>query len=214
MHWLDFFPSDKFIISGDIGGRLLSTSTPFMIKMDVAPMLAITWVVAFVSALRYCSIGFPIDCHTPWRAWRWCGLFHIITVMSSSLMDDVFPKQAYKQEQNDYIYVLYHNALPLTIRCSALMARQFYAYPLCTDCTPPQWIVVHSCGWLNLGSSTIWMDMLLTCTRLQHQNNNGNTPSSCCGPYRCWRNQGFCAAVVAYLWGTVQCRRHKGPLPQ
>ena len=37
---LTFFPSGKFIVSGVVAIRLLTTSTPSMIKMDVAPVSA------------------------------------------------------------------------------------------------------------------------------------------------------------------------------
>jgi hypothetical protein len=57
--WVDLicFPSSKFIVRDDVAGRLLSTSAPSIIKMEVAPVSAITWLVAIVSALRYCGMG-------------------------------------------------------------------------------------------------------------------------------------------------------------
>jgi hypothetical protein len=51
------FPSGKFIIRGDVAGRLLSTSAPSIIQMEVAPVSAIAWLVAIVSALRCCGMG-------------------------------------------------------------------------------------------------------------------------------------------------------------
>jgi hypothetical protein len=91
------FPSGKFIVRGDVAGRLLSTSAPFIIKMEVAPVLAIAWLVAIVSALRYCGMGCPYNAQAVnainWRtrcvACQWRKLFDIITISSSSSMDDV-----------------------------------------------------------------------------------------------------------------------------
>ena len=95
--YLICFPSGKLIVRGDIAGHLLSTSAPSIIKMEVAPMSAIAWLVAIVSALRYCGMGCPnnaqavnaIDWHTCCVACRWRKLFDVITFFSSSLMDDV-----------------------------------------------------------------------------------------------------------------------------
>ncbi len=91
------FPSGKFIVRGDVAGRLLSTSAPSIIKMEVAPVSAIAWLVAIVSVLRYCGIGCPnntravnaIDWRTCCVACQWRELFDIIRVSSSSSMDDV-----------------------------------------------------------------------------------------------------------------------------
>ena len=60
-------------------------------------MLAIAWLVAIVSVLRYCGMGCPnnaravnaIDWRTCCVACRWRELFDVITVSSSSSMDDV-----------------------------------------------------------------------------------------------------------------------------
>ena len=43
-------PSGRFIFSGVFDNRLLSTSTPSMMKMDVAPVSAMAWSVAMVIA--------------------------------------------------------------------------------------------------------------------------------------------------------------------
>ncbi len=118
------FPSSKFIIRGNVAGRLLSTSAPSIIKMEVAPMSVIAWLVAIVIALRYCGMGCPNNARAvnaywyasqflgtremercvlvgisifgnaiDWRACcvacQWRKLFDVITVFSSSSMDDV-----------------------------------------------------------------------------------------------------------------------------
>ncbi len=43
-----FLPSGKFIVRGDKAIRLLSTSAPSMMKMEVAPVSAMAWLVAIV----------------------------------------------------------------------------------------------------------------------------------------------------------------------
>ncbi len=53
------FLSSKFIVRGGVAERLLSTSAPSIIKMEVAPVLAIAWLVAIISALRVCGMGCP-----------------------------------------------------------------------------------------------------------------------------------------------------------
>ncbi len=91
------FPSGKFIVRGDVAGRLMSTSAPSILKMEVAPVSAIAWLVAIVSASRYCGMGCPNNAWAVnaivWRtccvACRWRELFDVITVFSSSSMDDV-----------------------------------------------------------------------------------------------------------------------------
>jgi hypothetical protein len=73
------FPSGKLIVRGDVAGRLLSTSALSIIKMEVAPVSAIPWFVAIVSALRYCGMGYSnnaqavntIDRRTCCVACRW-----------------------------------------------------------------------------------------------------------------------------------------------
>jgi hypothetical protein len=52
-----FLPSGKLIVSGFSAIRLLSTSAPSMMKMEVAPVSVMAWVVAIVIALRYCGMG-------------------------------------------------------------------------------------------------------------------------------------------------------------
>ncbi len=74
------FLSGKSIVRGNVAGRLLSKSAPSIIKMEVSPVLAIAWLVAILSALRYCGMGFPnnawainaIDWCTCCVACRWC----------------------------------------------------------------------------------------------------------------------------------------------
>ncbi len=44
---------------GEVATRLLSKLAPSMIKMEVAPVSAIAWFVAIVSAFEYCSMVVP-----------------------------------------------------------------------------------------------------------------------------------------------------------
>ncbi len=41
--------------------RLLATSAPSMMNIDVAPVSVIAWFAAVVMALRYCGIGLPYN---------------------------------------------------------------------------------------------------------------------------------------------------------
>ena len=52
-----FLPSGKLIVRGVLVTRLLSTGAPSMMKIDVAPVSTMAWLVANVKALRYCGIG-------------------------------------------------------------------------------------------------------------------------------------------------------------
>ena len=52
-----FLPSGKLIVRGVRVTRLLSTGAPSMMKIDVAPVSTMAWLVANVKALRYCGIG-------------------------------------------------------------------------------------------------------------------------------------------------------------
>ena len=54
-----FLLSGKLVVSGFSAIRLLSISTPSMMKMEVAPVSAMAWVVVIVIALRYCGMGLP-----------------------------------------------------------------------------------------------------------------------------------------------------------
>ena len=56
---LTFLPSGKLIVSGFVAGLLFTTSTPSIIKIDVAPVSAIACVVAIAMALRYSDVCFP-----------------------------------------------------------------------------------------------------------------------------------------------------------
>ena len=47
------------MVSGVVAIRLFTTSTPSMIKIDVAPVSAIACVVAIVNAFRYWCVGQP-----------------------------------------------------------------------------------------------------------------------------------------------------------
>ena len=53
-----FVPSGRLIVSGRIAGWRFSHGVPSMMKIDVAPVSAITCDVAMVIALRYCGCGF------------------------------------------------------------------------------------------------------------------------------------------------------------
>ncbi len=54
-----FLPSGKLMVSGSVAMRLLSTSAPSMMKMEVAPVSAMAWFVVIVIAFKYCGIGLP-----------------------------------------------------------------------------------------------------------------------------------------------------------
>ena len=56
---MTFLPSGKLIVSGLVAGLLFNTSTPSIIKIDVAPVSAIACVVAIAIALRYSVVCFP-----------------------------------------------------------------------------------------------------------------------------------------------------------
>ncbi len=59
--WVDHIvvPSGKFIFSGLIAMRLLSTFALSMMNIAVAPVSAMALLAAMVSAFKYCSIGLP-----------------------------------------------------------------------------------------------------------------------------------------------------------
>jgi hypothetical protein len=52
-------PLGMLIFNGFSAGHLLKTSTPSMMKMEVAPVSAIAWVDAIVIAFRYSFVGLP-----------------------------------------------------------------------------------------------------------------------------------------------------------
>ena len=54
-----FLPSGKRIVMGVNATLLLSTSTPSITKIEVAPVSAMAWDVAIVIALRYSDVSFP-----------------------------------------------------------------------------------------------------------------------------------------------------------
>ena len=103
---LTFLPSGKLIARGVSAGRLLTTSTPSMMNIDVAPVLAMACVVAKVIALRESAIGNPaaaIDVGpTETASWGWGKQrneqFYVGTVASSSSM--MFPKNQCVQKLN------------------------------------------------------------------------------------------------------------------
>jgi hypothetical protein len=59
--WVEyiFLPSRKLIVRGVRVTCLLLTGAPSMMKIDVAPVSAMAWLVANVKALRYCGIRAP-----------------------------------------------------------------------------------------------------------------------------------------------------------
>ena len=57
-----FLPSGKLIVRGLVAGLLLITSTPSIIKIEVAPVSAMACVVAIVTAFRYSVDGLPGTC--------------------------------------------------------------------------------------------------------------------------------------------------------
>jgi len=64
---LTFFPSGKVMISGLVAMRLLTTSTPSMIKMDVAPVSAIARfrpiVMALITVVNGDNVATHIESH-------------------------------------------------------------------------------------------------------------------------------------------------------
>ena len=76
-----FLPSGKLIVRGVRVTCLLSTGAPSMMKIDVAPVSAMAWLVANVKALRYCGIGAPYSaCAINARDGRWRGTFTCFVV--------------------------------------------------------------------------------------------------------------------------------------
>ncbi len=61
---ITFLPLGKLILRGGVAMRLFPTSTPCMMKIDVAPMLAKAWLVAILIAFKYWGNGSPLK----WRA--------------------------------------------------------------------------------------------------------------------------------------------------
>ena len=59
--WVDHIvvPSGKFILSGLVAMRLLSTSALSMMNIAVAPVSTMALLAAMVSAFKYCGIGLP-----------------------------------------------------------------------------------------------------------------------------------------------------------
>ncbi len=91
-----FLPSGKLIVRGVRVTCLLLTGAPSMMKIGIAPVSAMAWLVANVKALRYCGIGAPYSALTvDARDGRWQGTFtcfvvqfDVTTVLSSSLLGD------------------------------------------------------------------------------------------------------------------------------
>ncbi len=89
------FPSGKLICRGELVMRLLSTSAPSMMKMEVAPMLVIAWFVAIVRAFKYCGMGVP---NNAWAVTaiveggfcreNCCNQFVVTTFVASLLQDE------------------------------------------------------------------------------------------------------------------------------
>jgi hypothetical protein len=72
MHMLHIYvnlthqPSGRFITSGFFATHLFSTSTPSMMKMEVAPVLAIACLIAMVMVLRHSWDAVPNnECAAP-----------------------------------------------------------------------------------------------------------------------------------------------------
>jgi hypothetical protein len=57
------YPPGMLIFNGFDAGHLLTTSTPSMMKMEVAPVSAIAWVNVIVIAFRYSLVGLPHNTH-------------------------------------------------------------------------------------------------------------------------------------------------------
>ena len=58
--WIgSFCRLEKIICGGAVATRLLATSAPSMMNIDVAPVSANAWFAAIVRALSYCGIGLP-----------------------------------------------------------------------------------------------------------------------------------------------------------
>jgi len=60
---LTFFPSGKLMMSGLVAMRLLTTSTPSIIKMDVAPVSAIARFRPIITALITVVNGDNVTAH-------------------------------------------------------------------------------------------------------------------------------------------------------
>jgi hypothetical protein len=54
-----FLLPGKFIVRGDKAICVLSTSVPSIMKMEVAPVFAMAWLVVIVRAFKYCGMGLP-----------------------------------------------------------------------------------------------------------------------------------------------------------
>ena len=52
-------PSSKLIVGGLTSTRLMLTLAPSIMKMEVAPVSAMAYVVAIINAFRYCGKGQP-----------------------------------------------------------------------------------------------------------------------------------------------------------
>jgi hypothetical protein len=53
----------KFIVRGDKAIHLLSTLAPIVMKMEVAPVFVMAWLVLIARAFKYCSMGLPNIAH-------------------------------------------------------------------------------------------------------------------------------------------------------
>ncbi len=70
LHWCvncTVFPSSRLIMSGFIATRLLSTSPPSTMKMEVAPVSAMAWSVAMAMAAATAG-GSAVVCHDQFNA--------------------------------------------------------------------------------------------------------------------------------------------------
>jgi hypothetical protein len=89
------FPSGKLLCTGELVTSLLSMSAPSMMKMEVAPVSAITWFVMIMRAFKYCSTGVPNNAQAiatieegGFCGGNCCVWFDMTTVAVSSLQDE------------------------------------------------------------------------------------------------------------------------------
>ncbi len=61
---ITYHPSGMLIFNRFAAGRLLTTSMPSMMKMEVAPMSTIAWLNAIAIAFWYSCVGLPHNNHT------------------------------------------------------------------------------------------------------------------------------------------------------
>jgi hypothetical protein len=97
-------PSGKFIVRADKAIRLLSTSAPSIMKIDVAPVSVMAWFVAIVSTFEYCGMGLPNKACAIATIEVCAGKYFIqlevmIVAVSSSTNDDVLRVEGSKEHE-------------------------------------------------------------------------------------------------------------------